>query len=179
MQDGVGEFFGAVANWLAFATNPAAEPARANAIAQPAAREAISLLSSRQAETIRQHFGNPVQFLTLLDAYERFGDNSLPDDPLRPARPRHSMDAPANVVQLGGIRRCLPAAGLRAPNLAGPPARNLAGPVQRRSLPGPLHGNQVPSHAAGKQAMRDHVRNLDDAALQPELRARFAASGFA
>ena len=92
VQGAVGQFFGVVGNWLAFATDPAAEQQWVDAIAQPPARDAISLLSSRQAETIRQHFGSPVQFLTLLDAYERFGNDSLPDDPLRPQRPRHSMD---------------------------------------------------------------------------------------
>ena len=56
--------------------------------------DAVGLLAGLQAKTIVKHYGSPVPMITLLESYESFGNNSLPDDVQRPADVRHTMNGP-------------------------------------------------------------------------------------
>jgi hypothetical protein len=88
----IDEFFSHARIWMAVALGQQPPSAWQQAISLPAARDAITLLKGRILDTIHTHFGNPPNLDDLLDAYELFGANKLPDDPLRPEDPRHNMN---------------------------------------------------------------------------------------
>ena len=92
VQDDINEFFGIADQWLAFAKDAAQEPAWAQALTPAVVTAAIVRLEQLQRDTIVQAFGSPVGLANLLAAFERFGDNSLPDDALRTVDPRHTMN---------------------------------------------------------------------------------------
>jgi hypothetical protein len=85
-------FFGIADNWFAFARDGAQEPSWAQALADASVRAAVSRLEDLQRGVVTAHFGRPVLLLTLLDGFERFGNDTLPDDPLRPQDGRHRMN---------------------------------------------------------------------------------------
>ena len=90
----VNTFFRSATTWMEFARDPSGESAWQSAINNPEFTDAVRLLATRQMATVSEHYGNPVPLLTLLDSFERFGDDSLPDDPLRPEDQRHNMNGP-------------------------------------------------------------------------------------
>ena len=94
VQDAVGVIFQVFATWRAFAGDPAAEPLFVSAVSSAAVRPAVAMLSERQKQTVESHYGVPVPLLAVLDGFERFGNDGLPDDPLRPGDPRHNMNGP-------------------------------------------------------------------------------------
>jgi hypothetical protein len=90
----VGRFFGVVGRWLDMATGQGSEADWQAALEDGETQAAIALLAARQAETVTTHFGNPVPLLTLLDCYDRFGGDRLPEDASRPSEPHHNMNGP-------------------------------------------------------------------------------------
>lgn len=166
--------------WMAFAEDAAKEPAWQQAVGTT--RNAALRLAKRQIDTISRHYGDPVQFVTLLDSYERFGDDSLPDDPQRPVDSRHNMNGQimwffwcamsdtilraASDHQIvafwnGHVRAIL--LGLMNDGLF----------RQRFSVVGFTADEQ------GKADMRTHVKDLADDDLQPEMSRRLRDSGVA
>ena len=88
------DFFPKFAHWQAWAVSQTST-AEANWVRQislPSVRAAVAYLSSGQKMTVAQEFGNPIPLLSVQDAFEAFGADMLPADPLRPAIPRHNMD---------------------------------------------------------------------------------------
>ena len=62
------------------------------AISDTVVAESIQRLEKLQRETVVQTFGTPARLEDLLTCWELFGDDSLPDDPLRPVDVRHTMN---------------------------------------------------------------------------------------
>jgi hypothetical protein len=93
VTDAINVFFGIAFTWMEFARDPAQLPAWETALESDGVADALTLLSTRQADTVARHYGNPTPLLTVLDAFEQFGAGRLPDDPLRPGDP-HSMNGP-------------------------------------------------------------------------------------
>jgi hypothetical protein len=175
-------FFGVADAWLAAATDPAREPDWAAAVADAAVRAAVGRLEARQRQTVIDHYGRPVPLLTLLDSFERFGDDSLPDDPDRPQDRRHRM----NGAVMWFYWSAFVDACLRSASPAGIPAefwRAMARGVLLGLLnDGVFRPNRYTVKGftrddAGKQKMRDHVRGLGPDKLAPELARRYSESG--
>ena len=85
-------FFSVAPLWMAFARDPQQESQWNVALADTQVRQAVGRLEARQRDTVTNHYGKPVPLLTLLDSFQRFGDNSFPDDSLRPQDLRHNMN---------------------------------------------------------------------------------------
>ncbi len=165
--------------WMAFAGDPANEPAWRQAVS--ATRDAALRLATRQIDTISRHYGEPVQFLTLLDGYERFGDDSLPDDQQRRNDMRHNMNGPtmwffwcamsdtilreASDNEVGAFWK-------------GHVRAILLGMLNDGLFRGRFSVSGFTSDEQGKADMRAHVKGLEDDALQPEMAKRFRESGF-
>jgi hypothetical protein len=94
VQDAIGAVFNFFPAWQSFARDGASEKAWTAALAADGVQAAVALLSARQKQTVESHYGTPVPLLAVLDGFERFGNNGLPDDPLRPKEPRHNMNGP-------------------------------------------------------------------------------------
>ncbi len=177
----INTFFGKAGLWIAYANDPGQEPAWEAAINEAAVVEAVSRLEERQRQTVTAHYGQPVPLLTLLDGYERFGDNSLPDDPLRPQDPRHNM----NGRSMWFFWTAFSDACLRLAATTAIPAEfwngmirvQLVGLMNDGLFRGRFPVNGFPATPQGKANVRTHVRNLNDSALPAEARIRFVDSG--
>ncbi len=93
IDDAINEFFPLAEVWMAVASKQKPLSDWENAISPQSVRNAVDLLASRILETIRSHYGTPINFDELFESYELFGADKLPDDPLRPNAPRHNMNS--------------------------------------------------------------------------------------
>jgi hypothetical protein len=91
VQAAVGTFFTAVNTWFALTRGEASEADWSGVLHAPEVEADVELLGAGQERIVRQFFGNPLLADELAVAYERFGEASLPPDPLRPMRD-HRMD---------------------------------------------------------------------------------------
>lgn len=186
VRDDVETFFVAAGAWRAFALDPGREPEWATAVASTAVSGAVIQLATLQLDTIVAHYGQPLPLLTLLDGFERFGADNLPDDPRRPRRPRHRMDSAfmwfnwsAFVDAVLRTAAAAPASGLRD---------DFWRAVGRAVLLGLLNDGVFRPNRftvvgftaddAGRAAIRAHARGLAAAGLPAELARRFRESGF-
>lgn len=94
IDDAINEFFPLAEIWMGVAKKERPLSEWENAITAQPALNSIKLLATRILETIRNHYGTPVNFDDLLESYEIFGADKLPDDPLRPQDQRHNMNGP-------------------------------------------------------------------------------------
>ena len=92
IQDAVGVVFQFFPAWQAFARDATREKAWTDSLSADSVRPAAAMLSARQKQTVESHYGVPVPLLAVLDGFERFGNDGLPDDPLRPQDTRHNMN---------------------------------------------------------------------------------------
>jgi len=92
IQDAVGVVFQFFPSWQVFAREPSKERVWTDSLMSAAVRQSVAMLSSRQKQTLESHYGSPLPLLTVLDGFERFGSDGLPDDSLRPEDPRHNMN---------------------------------------------------------------------------------------
>jgi hypothetical protein len=182
-QQDVGAFMNTVPLWLAFAADPAQEAAWDAAVKDAAVAAAISRLEERQRTTVVAHYGSPVPLLTLLDCFQRFGDDSLPDDPLRPVDLRHRMngrsmwffwtafsDACSRLEAIANIPMTFWHGMIRA---------LLVGLMNDGLFRGRFTVNGFPATPQGKIDLATHVKGLPDASLIAEARQRFVDSGIA
>ena len=118
----------------------------------------------------------PVPLLTVLDGYERFGNDGLPDDPLRPLAPRHNMDSPIMWFFLAAFAEACLRLGI---------ATEFWTFFQRPILCGLLNDglfrNRFPvkgfaATAAGRDAVYAFVQQVPDAGLATEIRRRYVDS---
>ncbi|MCW2722882.1 MAG: hypothetical protein JWR81_6704 [Pseudonocardia sp.] len=164
--------------WLDYAIDATHEQAWVDAISTDTARAAFTALAQRQQQTVEAHYGIPVPLLTLLDGYERFGNDGLPDDPLRPSEPRHNMDSPVMWFLLGAFAEACVRLRIAAefwtffqrPILCGLLNDGLFR-ADRFSVTG------FPSTAEGRADVFAFVQQVADADLAGEIRSRYAASG--
>ncbi len=181
-QEDVGQVFTVFDVWSAFARCAGKESEWLAAIATPDVAAALRRLELLQRETIQQSFGMPVCLADLLSCWERFGDDSLPEDALRPANPRHRM----NGETMWFMWAAFVDAAIRhsASNATIPTDFWIA--VSRATLLGCLNDGvfrgrfPVQGFAAtldGKDQMRTFVETLPAPKLGAEFRKRFVESG--
>jgi len=91
-EQDISTFFAIADLWLSLAGGSVPESQWVAALAQSDVSKAVTRLAIQQRATVVLHFGRPVPLGTLADCFERFGDDSLPDDPQRPVDPRHNMN---------------------------------------------------------------------------------------
>jgi hypothetical protein len=162
--------------WLAYAKNPAAEEAWLDAISTDEALAAFALLAARQQQTVEAHYGVPVPLLTLLDGYERFGNDGLPDDPLRPQAPRHNMDGAIMWFFLAAFAEaCLRLQiGVEFWTFMMRPI--LCGLLNDGLFRGRFHVEGFAADDAGRDAVFAFAQQVSDAVLPAELRRRYVQS---
>lgn len=171
----IGVFFGLVSKWMDFAKDATQEAAWAAALAPANVRDAVGRLEEKQRSTVVAHYGQPVPLLTLLDGYERFGDNSLPDDPQRPADVRHTMNGDTMwFVWSAFVDACLRIGGAIPAEFWNGMARAiLEGLLNDGLFRGRFTVHGFTADPAGKAAIRAHVRGLSAADLPAELQRRY------
>ena len=171
----IGTFFNVVDKWMEFAKDASKEAAWVTALAATEIRDAVSRLESRQRETVIKHYGTPVPLFTLLDGYERFGSNTLPDDPLRPADIRHAMNG-ENMwfVWAAFADACLRIGGTIPEEFWRGMARViLTGLLNDGLFRGRFTVKGFTPDASGKVAIRDHARTLPATKLFAEMADRY------
>jgi hypothetical protein len=181
VPDDIDAFFNAAPKWLSFAKDPTQEQAWLEALNAPGVRQAVSELESRQRDTFVQHYGRPVPFLTLLDSFEHFGDDSLPDDTQRPQDPRHDM----NGAVMWFMWSAFTDACLRLASASTAPAEFwramaraiLLGLINDGVFRGRFTVSGIPKTAEGKNIARQQVQSLADHDIPGELARRYRESG--
>ena len=171
----IGVVFNVVGKWNVFAKDATKEADWVAAIAPPDVRAAIGRLEAHQRDTVTTHYGRPIPLLTLLDGYERFGDNSLPNDPLRPADVRHMMNGDTMwFIWSAFADACLRIGGTIPAEFWQRMARAiLTGLLNDGLFRGRFHVTGFTPDASGKVAIRTHARTLPVANISSELRSRY------
>lgn len=182
VQAAIGDFFNVASKWFDFAKNATTEPAWVAAISDPAVHSSIVRLEKLQRDVILQSFGSPVRVEDLLTCWEKFGDDTLPDDPLRPVDVRHTM----NGDSMWFFWAAFVDAALRASSSVADIPTDLWTAIGRSVLLGLLNDglfrnrfvvNGFEATQAGKLAMRAFVKSLSADSLKTELRTRLVQSG--
>lgn len=183
VQADIGDFFNIADKWFAFAASAAAEPAWDGAIHDAAVAAAIRRLEDLQRQTVQSTFGVPSRLADLLACWERFGDDSLPDDPLRPDDVRHTMNGESMwffwaafadaASRFSATDAAIPADFWEALSRA-----VLIGVLNDGVFRGRFPVVGFDATAAGKEAIRAHVASLTPAQLSLDLRTRFVEGGF-
>jgi hypothetical protein len=172
-------FGGVVQHWMEWAAARASEANWTAAIEEPDTRAAITLLATRQAETVTGHFGNPVPLLTLLDCYDRFGSDRLPPDPLRPTEPRHNMNGASMWFIWSAFADACLRLQIEPVFWRGHLRAILLGMLNDGVFRGRFAVSGFAATDAGRAAMSDHVQALPDGDLVAEAVRRFRESGLA
>jgi hypothetical protein len=169
-----GVFFQA---WMPFARDPSKEAAWVESLADDAVVQAIAMLSARQKQTVEAHYGVPVPLLALLDGFERFGSDGLPDDPLRPEE-RHNMNGPSMWFVLSSFADACVQLEISTEFWLFLMRPILCGLLNDGLFRGrfPVIGFQATPE--GRVAVFQHAQEVADADLRAELRQRFVDAGF-
>jgi hypothetical protein len=167
----------ASATWLVVVARRVDEQPWVDAITAADAHPAFTMLAQRQQSTVETHYGVPVPLLTLLDGYERFGNDGLPDDPLRPLEPRHNMDSEFMWFFLAAFAE----ASLRL-DIAPEFWTFFQRPILCGLLNDGLFRGRFPvtgfdATPAGRDAVFAFVQQVPDTELSAEIRRRFLDSG--
>lgn len=164
--------------WLAFAGDPAHETDWKTAISQNGMPAIIARLEQSQRNTVVQAYGLPVAFLSLLDAFEKFGRDDLPDDPLHGDDPRHRMDGRTQWFIWGAFAdACLRQGSPLPVDFWSAMLRViLAGLINNGLFRGRFPVQGFSRDAAGAAAINLHVRSLNDNELASQLIRRFQDS---
>ena len=181
VSDAIGAFFEKAPLWLGFAADPTREPAWQAALQEAPVRAAVSLLEGRQRDTIVKNFGRPVPLGSLLDAFRRFGDDSLPNDTQRPADMRHNMNGKVMWFMWSAfldacLRLSIPS-NIPAPFWSGMARAVLVGLMNDGLIRGRFTVEGFPATLAGQDLLQQSVIDLPDANLPGELARRFRESG--
>lgn len=171
--------FGFRRAWLAYARDAAREPEFVAAISGAAVQQAVALLADRQQQTVETHYGVPVPLLALLDGYERFGNDGLPADPLRPFEPRHRMDGVTMWFMLAAFADACVRLGISAPFWLFMMRPILCGLLNDGLFRGRFTVVGFEATDAGRDEVFAFAQSVTDADLPGEIRRRFAESGLA
>ena len=171
----IGAFFNIAGKWTDFAKDATKEADWVAALAVAEVRAAVGRLESKQRETVTAHYGMPIPLVTLLDGYERFGDNTLPDDPRRPADVRHTMNGNTMwFVWSAFADACLRIGGdIPAEFWQGMSRAILIGLLNDGLFRGRFKVTGFTADASGKAAIRAFVKSLPVANISAELRSRY------
>jgi hypothetical protein len=180
-QADIDAFFAIAPKWMALAKDGSTEAAWVQALADPPSRAAVLRLEALQRETVIRHYGQPVPLPTLLDGFERFGNDSLPADPLRPDDPRHRMNGKIMWFFWSAFAdACFRLSGSTSAPIEFWRAMTrciLVGLINDGVFRGRFAVAGIPATAEGKQMARDYATALDAAKLQHELQRRYLESG--
>ena len=175
-RQNVNTMMGAAPKWMAFANDSSLEQEWRDEIESSMVLDPMLSLAENQIKTLSNHYGNPVEMKTVVESYERFGDDSLPDDPLRPADDRHNMNGSTMWFFWSAFCDGL----IRHPELVKTHAFGLAlarvvllGLMNDGLFRGRFTVEGFDANEAGKIAMRSYILNLGDDQLQDELVKRF------
>jgi hypothetical protein len=181
VSDAIGTFFDKAPLWLGFAADPAREPAWQAALQEGPVRAAVVLLEGKQRDTIVKYFGRPVPLGSLLPAFRRFGDDSLPNDPQRPADQRHNMNGQVMWFMWSAFcDACLrlgASASIPVPFWVGMARAILVGLLNDGLIRGRFSVQGFDATPVGQEAVQQFAHDLADAALPAELARRFRESG--
>jgi Ferritin-like len=172
VRGAIDKVFGAFTSWMPFARDHSKEAAWVEALADDAVVQAIAMLSARRKQTVEAHYGVPVPLLALLDGFERFGSDGLPDDPLRPDE-RHNMSEPIMWFVLSSFADACVQLEISTEFWLFFTRPILCGLLNDGLFRGrfPVQGFQATPE--GQMAVFQHVQNVADADLRAELRQRF------
>lgn len=146
-------------------------------IADAANRASLDLLAVRQLETVRRHYGNPIQEAGLLSGFELFGRGELPPDPQRPLHPNHQMDGEQMwFIWAAFVDACI-RAGIETADQQKIGRGVLVGTLNDGVFRQRFNVVGFTRDDAGKAAMRNHVSALGGNELLAEFRARTVESG--
>jgi Ferritin-like len=168
--------FGFYDSWRAFAGDASKEQAWIGSLSGPQVRPAVVMLSDRQQQTVEAHYGVPVPLLTLLDGFERFGSDTLPDDPDRPAAPRHNMNAAVMWFILSAFAEACMRLEISTEFWVYYMRAILCGLLNDGLIRGRLTVKGFEATPEGQLAVLQHVQAVADADLPAELRRRYVES---
>lgn len=170
------EFFD---SWIAFARDASQERAWIDSLSGNAVRQSVALLSDLQKQTVEVHYGVPVPLLTLLDGFERFGNDGMPDDPDRPLAPRHNMNAAIMWFMLSAFAEACVRLEISVEFWVFYMRAILCGLLNDGLFRGRLTVQGFEATPEGRLAVFQHAQAVADADLPAELRRRYMESGFA
>jgi hypothetical protein len=181
VSNAINVFFDKAPLWMVFASDETREPDWQAATLDGSFRDAVALLEGRQRQTVLKYFGRPVPIESLLYAFRRFGDNSLPNDTQRPADMRHTMNGRVMWFMWSAFcDACLRLAtpqGIPASFWYGMTRGILVGLMNDGLIRGRFTVNGFPATAVGQDALEQYVAGLADNELAGETRRRFRDSG--
>jgi hypothetical protein len=137
--------------------------------------QAITMLSARQQQTVEAHYGVPAPLLTLLDGFERFGNNGLPDDPLRPER--HNMNGPIMWFVWSSFADACVQLEISTDFWLFFMRAILCGLLNDGLFRERFKVQGFEATPEGRLAVFQHAQDVADADLRAELRKRFVESG--
>jgi hypothetical protein len=162
--------------WKAFARDASQEQAWTGSLAGDPVRQAVTLLAGRQQQTVEAHYGVPVPLLTILDGFERFGNDGLPDDPDRPQAPRHNMNAAIMWFVLSAFAEACVRLDISAEFWVFYMRAILCGLLNDGLFRGRFTVQGFEATPAGRLAVLQHAQAVADADLPAELRRRYLES---
>jgi hypothetical protein len=175
----INDTFGFFDSWIAFARDPSQEQAWIDSLSGEPARQSAAMLSDREQQTVEAHYGVPVPLLTLLDGFERFGNDGLPDDPDRPQVPRHNMNAAIMWFVLSAFAEACIRLEISTGFWEFYMRAILCGLLNDGLFRGRLTVQGFQPTPEGRLAVFQHAQAVADADLPAELRRRYMESGFA
>jgi Ferritin-like len=177
VDDAINVSFGFRRAWLAFAKDATRERDFVAAISGDAVLRAATLLATRQQQTVETHYGVPVPLLALLDGYERFGNDGLPDDPLRPSVPRHNMNGEIMWFMLGAFAEACLRLDVATPFWTFMMRPTLCGLLNDGLFRRRFTVEGFAATDVGRQEVFEFAQSISDADLPGELRKRYVESG--
>jgi hypothetical protein len=169
--------FGAGWLWMEYAKDASREQIWLDALADEATRRAIGMLAARQQHTVEVHYGVPVPLLTVLDGFERFGNNGLPDDPQRPEDPRHTMNDEVMWFVLCAFAEACVRLDISAEFWTFFQRPVLCGLLNDGLFRGRFRVEGFDATPEGREAIYAFVQQVAETDLPGEIRKRYAGSG--
>jgi hypothetical protein len=176
VQTAEGAVFGMVGAWFAYAKDPAARDAWLATIQGPAFLAAATTLSQRQQQTAESSYGVPLPLLAVLDGFQQFGADTLPEDPLRPADRRHRMDGESMWFVWGAFAEACVTLKIAEEFWCFFTRAILCGLLNDGLLRGRYPVNGFAATEEGQRAILTFVQQVKDDDLPDEVRRRYRDS---
>ena len=179
-QRKVNQVMGTAESWMAFALDPEREKEWAIAITGDETQRAIRSLMKQQRDTVIKYYGKPLNIAEFTESFEKFGDDSLPNDLQRPQDVRHNMNGPVMwFVWAACIDACLRSSMESLHDFARTLGRGvLVGLINdglfRKRFP--IAGFDL--EEGTKKKIREYVDRVDKSKLQQEFLRRFRQAEF-
>jgi hypothetical protein len=177
IQTAEGTIFGVVGAWFTFAKDPSAREQWLAAVHQPEIQAAAVMLSQRQQQTVGSHYGTPLPLLAVLDGFQQFGADTLPDDRLRPADHRHRMNGASMWFAWGAFAEACVVLGIETEFWCFFTRAILCGLLNDGLFRSRYPVKGFPATAEGQRAILAFVQQVKDDDLQAEIRQRYVDSG--